>query len=237
MSNDEETVKSKERNLSFLANIATSALDTMDANSVKKRKADEMESKSQARSDPSTPSDTNAFSHHWDPAKKPAVDDQAATFKGARPVSEKNVPPMKTLCSETGGLPISLTFRKICSQCGRQRAEHGEFGFGNKCCFSTCGRCGADSKLHEENGESMGVSCNLAEKLNDNKLRISSTDYGIVLEELSKRAKAQIMQKEQREMQQREMRHKEIEMLQNQQRFIANQRDVYHREIYPSDLP
>ena len=233
--NDDETVNSKERNLSFLANIATSALDT--ANADKKRKAEEMEINDQdprpseraqatAQHTGHRTSDEVPLSHHWDPTVAHAADNRDATSQGVRPISQQNV------C----GLPINLTFRKICSKCGRQRSQHGEFGFGNKCCFSTCGRCGADSKLHEENDECMGVSCKLAEKLNDNKLRISSADYGRMLEELATRARAQVMQQEQREMQQREMRHKEIEMMrQEQHRFIAGQQDMYRRGMYPSD--
>ena len=241
LSNDDETVRSRERNLSFLANIATSALDTMGAEADRKRKADEMESNGVEGNMPSTnhmlpdPSHAAPLSHHWDPTIAHAAGNGAALPKGgSRPVSQ--VPPTKALYSESGGLPVNLTFRKICSRCGRQRAEHGEFGFGNKCCFSACGRCGCDSKLHEENGESMGVSCKLAEKLDDNKLRISSDDYDRMLEELSERAKAQILLKEQREMRLREMRHKEMEMLQKEQRFIADQRDAYHREMHPSDI-
>jgi len=81
----------------------------------------------------------------------------------------------------------------------------------------------------------MGVSCKLAEKLNDNKLRISSADYGRMLEELATRARAQVMQKEQREMQQREMRHKEVEMMRQEQHRFAGQQDMYQRGMYPSD--
>jgi len=238
MSNDEETDRSKERNLSFLANIATSALDTMGADTDRKRKADEMESKVFEGNMPlENQSCIAPLRHHWDPTIAHAAENRTAPPKrDSRPISQQTVSPMKAVYSETGGLPFNLTFRKICSLCGRQRAEHGEFGFGNKCCFATCGRCGSDSKLHEENGESMGVSCQLAEKLDDNKLRISSSDYERMLEELSERAKAQIFQKEQREMRQREMRHKEVEMLQQEQRFIADQRDIYNREMHPSDI-
>lgn len=242
VSNEDESVKSKEGNLSFLANIATSALDTMGADAEKKRRADEMGSK---ETDDNMPLKTHKLprqhhtaplNHHWDPNVAHGTNEAAPSKGSSRPVSQPENPPMKALYSETGGLPINLTFRKICSRCGRQRAEHGEFGFGNKCCFSTCGRCGSDAKLHEENRESMGVSCKLAEKLDDNKLRICSKDYDKMLEELSERAKAKILQKEQREMRLREMRHREIEMLHNEQRFIADQRDIYHREMYSNGI-
>lgn len=242
MSNDDDTVKTKEGNLNFLANIAMSALDTMDADADRKRKADQMGSD---ETDGNMPLKTHKLprqhhtapiNHHWDPAVAHATNDAASSKGSTRPVSQQENPPMKALYSDTGGLPINLTFRKICSRCGRQRAEHGEFGFGNKCCFSTCGRCGSDSKLHEENGESMGVSCKLAEKLDDNKLRICSKDYDRMLEELSERAKAKILQKEQREMRLREMRHREIEMLHQEQRFIADQRDIHHREMHSNGI-
>eukprot|EP00986_Skeletonema_menzelii_P020080 scaffold30079_cov154-Skeletonema_menzelii.AAC.8 len=235
MSNDDDTVKSKERNLSFLANIATS----MSADVDRKRKADEMGSEGVEGNMPLTnhalphQSHTATLSHHWDPTIAHAANDRAAPSKGC---SKQENPPMKALYAETGGLPFNLTFRKICSKCGRQRAEHGEFGFGNKCGFSTCGRCGSDSKLHEENGEEMGVLCKLAEKLDDNKLRICSKDYDRMLEELSERAKAKMFQKEQRDLRLREMRLREMEMLQNEQRFIADQRDIHHREMHSNDI-
>jgi len=59
------------------------------------------------------------------------------------------------------GLPKSLSFRKICSKCGRTRAEHGELGFGNKCTFRTCGKCGADCKLHALHKTQTGILCTL----------------------------------------------------------------------------
>ena len=226
LSNDDETVNSKERNLSFLANIATSALDTMSVGMDRKRKADELGSAGNILVA------NHTLTHHWDPSIAHADNDRTATSKA---ISQSNfaqtIRPMKTICSEAGGLPVNLTFRKICSKCGRQRAEHGELGFGNKCSFCTCGRCGSDTKLHDENNESMGVSCKLAEKLNDNKLRICSKDYDNMLEELSARAKTQILQKEQREMRHREMRQREVEMMEKEQRFIADQRVLHHREI------
>ena len=59
------------------------------------------------------------------------------------------------------GLPKSLSFRKICSRCGRTRAEHGELGFGNKCTFTDCGKCGASGALHKKHGCPMGILCSL----------------------------------------------------------------------------
>jgi len=62
-------------------------------------------------------------------------------------------------------LPKGLTYRKVCSHCGRQRTEHGEFGFGNKCPF-TRGRWGADEDLHRKDKGTccMGVYCTLTEE-------------------------------------------------------------------------
>lgn len=59
------------------------------------------------------------------------------------------------------GLPKSLSFRKICSKCGRTRAEHGELGFGNKCTFSDCGKCGASCQQHSLHSTKMGILCTL----------------------------------------------------------------------------
>lgn len=58
-------------------------------------------------------------------------------------------------------LPKSLSFRKICSRCGKTRGEHGEMGYGNKCIYSDCGKCGASLHCHEQAGQQMGVSCQL----------------------------------------------------------------------------
>ena len=58
-------------------------------------------------------------------------------------------------------LPKSLSFRKICSKCGKARYEHGELGFGNKCVFNECGKCGAGVECHEKVGVRMGFYCSL----------------------------------------------------------------------------
>jgi hypothetical protein len=62
---------------------------------------------------------------------------------------------------KTSGLPKSLSFRKICSKCGKVRGEHGELGFGNKCVFEECGKCGAGVEAHEKVGCPMGILCTL----------------------------------------------------------------------------
>ena len=59
------------------------------------------------------------------------------------------------------GLPKALSFRKICSRCGKTRGEHGEFGFGNKCEFDDCGKCGASIACHKKAASSMGIFCSL----------------------------------------------------------------------------
>lgn len=56
-------------------------------------------------------------------------------------------------------LPKSLSFRKICSTCGKTRGEHGELGFGNKCVYQDCGRCGAGVHMHIKAGSPMGFLC------------------------------------------------------------------------------
>jgi hypothetical protein len=62
------------------------------------------------------------------------------------------------------GLPKSLSFRKICSKCGKTRGEHGELGFGAKCCYQDCGRCGAGVHMHLKAQVPMGILCTLTEQ-------------------------------------------------------------------------
>ena len=62
---------------------------------------------------------------------------------------------------KSSGLPKALSFRKICSKCGKTRGEHGELGFGNKCVFQDCGKCGAGVQMHTKAGSSMGILCRL----------------------------------------------------------------------------
>ena len=69
-------------------------------------------------------------------------------------------PPYEELV-RTSGLPKSLSFRKICSKCGKTRGEHGELGFGNKCVFQDCGKCGAGVQMHQQAGQPMGILCQL----------------------------------------------------------------------------
>lgn len=60
-----------------------------------------------------------------------------------------------------GRLPQPLSFRKICSKCGKTRSEHGELGFGNKCVYQECGRCGAGAHVHKKTNKTMGFLCSL----------------------------------------------------------------------------
>jgi len=69
--------------------------------------------------------------------------------------------PKNNMIKPTTNLPKSLSFRKICSSCGRSRGEHGELGFGNKCVYQDCGRCGASIDLHMKFNVPMGYMCHL----------------------------------------------------------------------------
>ena len=78
-----------------------------------------------------------------------------------------NAPKMKkkgavALSDPVEALPKSLTYRKICSTCGKTRGEHGELGFGNKCVFQDCGRCGAGLQMHLKAKSPMGFLCKLS---------------------------------------------------------------------------
>lgn len=85
------------------------------------------------------------------------------------------------------GLPKSLSFRKICSKCGRTRSEHGELGFGNKCTFGTCGKCGATSEKHKHC--SMGILCSLG--VNQGAIPGAVQNYERLIRKLAKQAAQQ----------------------------------------------
>jgi hypothetical protein len=91
--------------------------------------------------------------------------------------------------TRTCGLPKSLSFRKICSRCGRTRSEHGEFGFGNSCAYECCGRCGASLQCHQQNGNVMGVLCQLT--VDDGAIPGASYQYHRKLRDLAARAELQ----------------------------------------------
>lgn len=63
-----------------------------------------------------------------------------------------------------GKLPPPLSYRKICSRCGKTRSDHGELGFGNKCVFQECARCGAGIHVHNKANKLMGFLCTLTIK-------------------------------------------------------------------------
>ena len=114
----------------------------------------------------------------------------APQFKLFKPITQQinNAPLKKPSPSteKTNKLPKGLTFRKVCSVCGRQRAEHGEFGFGNKCPFKNCGRCGASSSCHTAKRTPMGVMCTLTES--DGAHSGASRKYDLILADLAARA-------------------------------------------------
>lgn len=87
------------------------------------------------------------------------------------------------------GLPKSLSFRKICSRCGKTRGEHGDLGFGNKCVFQDCGRCGAGEHIHKKMGQPMGVLCQLTEA--QGAMQGASKVYDRKIRELAARADLQ----------------------------------------------
>jgi hypothetical protein len=87
------------------------------------------------------------------------------------------------------GLPKSLSFRKICSRCGKTRGEHGDLGFGNKCVFQECGRCEAGVQVHKAAGQPMGVLCQLT--VEQGALPGASAAYERKLRDLAARANLQ----------------------------------------------
>jgi hypothetical protein len=89
----------------------------------------------------------------------------------------------------SSGLPKSLSFRKICSKCGKTRGEHGELGFGNKCVYQECGKCGAGQHMHERAGQPMGVLCCLT--VEDGATPTASAVYERKIRELAARADLQ----------------------------------------------
>jgi hypothetical protein len=93
------------------------------------------------------------------------------------------------LVTQTKGLPNSLSFRKICSKCGKTRAEHGDCGFGNKCQFDTCGKCGAAADTHNKATCVMGVLCELT--VEQGAIPGASEKYEKKIREIAARAELQ----------------------------------------------
>jgi len=75
--------------------------------------------------------------------------------------STNNTRSSKLSSNGVNSLPKSLSYRKICSTCGKTRGEHGELGFGNKCVYQDCGRCGAGIHMHVKANVPMGFNCTL----------------------------------------------------------------------------
>jgi len=89
---------------------------------------------------------------------------QAVAMTVPPPKIGTRVSPTYEETTRNSGLPKSLSFRKICSKCGKTRGEHGELGFGNKCVYQDCGRCGAGVQMHAKNQIPMGILCTLTEE-------------------------------------------------------------------------
>lgn len=100
-----------------------------------------------------TRGDPHGHGHRMMPA-------QQAAYRASPPHPYYPTPPADG-DTGVGGLPKSLSFRKICSRCGKTRGEHGELGFGHKCQYRDCGRCGAAQRWHVSAGQPMGVACRL----------------------------------------------------------------------------
>jgi hypothetical protein len=181
------------KNLDFLATLATSALDDLKRD---KRKAEEMElSKADSSEAENKRSCTGQSYDYYDNCYQQSYRWVSSTEQTLQSITTQvqnqtgpAAKPTKSVPSGKKGsqLPKGLTFRKVCSNCGRQRAEHGEFGFGNKCPLTTCGRCGAKAHCHEVNKVPMGVMCTLTE--NDGAIPGCSNKYEAVLADLAARA-------------------------------------------------
>lgn len=88
--------------------------------------------------------------------------------------------------TQTSGLPKALSFRKICSKCGKTRAEHGDCGFGNKCQFQVCGKCSASWEAHTDANSPMGVLCRLT--VEEGATPHAAESYDRKIRELAERA-------------------------------------------------
>lgn len=103
------------------------------------------------------------------------------------PTTTSKPPPYEEMVRTTG-LPKNLSFRKICSKCGKSRSEHGN-GFGNKCVFDECGKCGAGLAQHVAASQPMGILCQLT--VAQGARRGAAEAYHHKLQELSARAHLQ----------------------------------------------
>ena len=182
--------KPSENNLDFLASLATSALDDLKRD---KRKAEEMGlSKAESDLENKRSCVNRGYNYyHWNTSSN----NEQTTLKSIHNQSTHVTIPKRPVITESakaGKLPKGLTFRKVCSNCGRQRAEHGEFGFGNKCALTTCGKCGADSQCHQKKKVPMGIMCNLIES--DGAIAGQSVKYDAMIADLAARAEIRASQ-------------------------------------------
>jgi len=92
------------------------------------------------------------------PIRKRAIDVNGNIYTGQKLSSSNHIVDK----NRQTALPKSLSFRKICSKCGKTRGEHGELGFGNKCVYQECGRCGAGVQMHVKAKVPMGFFCSLS---------------------------------------------------------------------------
>jgi hypothetical protein len=113
----------------------------------------------------STPPPRPHYSHHYEYEY-----DYSQQNSRYAPTPQKTPPPQQLLIGssptyedviKSSGLPKALSFRKICSKCGKTRGEHGELGFGNKCVYQDCGKCGAGVQMHLKAKSPMGILCRL----------------------------------------------------------------------------
>jgi hypothetical protein len=150
---------------------------------------------------------TSVFSHHSLAAGPPPSRSPSHSHYGFYPSTPQHArnmhphthyahnapPPMYANCYEnaikTSGLPKSLSFRKVCSKCGKVRGEHGELGFGNKCVFEECGKCGAGQDAHTKANKTMGILCNLT--VEEGAVPGASVTYERKIRELAARAELQ----------------------------------------------
>jgi hypothetical protein len=95
------------------------------------------------------------------PDRVPFFSNQCYPYAAIHPMTFR--PKAYEETTRLSGLPKSLSFRKICSKCGKTRSEHGELGFGHRCVYQDCGRCGAGIQTHTKAGIPMGILCTLSE--------------------------------------------------------------------------
>lgn len=91
------------------------------------------------------------------------VIEEGLSFESSSSCVENRPPVSNTTKLSMIKLPKSLSFRSICSKCGRSRKDHGERWFGGQCKFNSCGKCGLSSEDHIRLGVKTGWYCSLTE--------------------------------------------------------------------------